>query len=304
MRRLGYGLGVLLAVLGATSLYAQAPTGTIRGVVSNGSTKAPISGVTITFGSRATVTKADGHYSISGVPAGSDSLRARMIGFAPTAQLVTLAAGETVDVDLLLVERAVNLSEMVVVGYGEQAAGNITGAVTSVTAEEFNTGRIVSPTELIQNKAAGVQVVENNEPGGSTTIRIRGSTSVNASSEPLIVMDGVPLGTGSGSGISAGRDPLNFLNSEDIETITVLRDASAAAIYGANAANGVVIITDEEGPRCAEVRVQRHGILLGGHQASHNAERLPVPGGGNAVRADQGGPARQREHQLVRPGGS
>ncbi len=247
MRRLGYGLGVLLAVLGATPLHSQTTTGTIHGVVSNGSTKAPLAGVTITFGSRATVSKVDGQYTLRGVAPGTDSLRARMIGFAPTAQQVTVAAGENVQVDLLMVEKAVNLSEMVVVGYGEQAAGNITGAVTSVTAEEFNTGRIISPTELIQNKAAGVQVVENNEPGGGTTIRVRGATSINASSEPLIVVDGVPLGTGAGGGISAGRDPLNFLNSEDIETITVLRDASAAAIYGANAANGVVLITTKKG---------------------------------------------------------
>ncbi|NNG17506.1 MAG: SusC/RagA family TonB-linked outer membrane protein, partial [Gemmatimonadales bacterium] len=89
--------------------------------------------------------------------------------------------------------------------------------------------------------------VENNEPGGSTSIRIRGATSINASSDPLFVIDGVPVGTGSGSGISVGRDPLNFLNSDDIESMTVLRDASAAAIYGANAANGVVIITTKTG---------------------------------------------------------
>ncbi len=247
MRRLGYGLGVLLAVLGATPLHSQTTTGTIHGVVSNGSTKAPLAGVTITFGSRTTVSKVDGQYTLRGVAPGTDSIQARMIGFAPTAQQVTVAAGENVEVNLLMVEKAVNLSEMVVVGYGEQAAGNITGAVTSVTAEEFNTGRIISPTELIQNKAAGVQVVENNEPGGGTTIRVRGATSINASSEPLIVVDGVPLGTGAGGGISAGRDPLNFLNSEDIETITVLRDASAAAIYGANAANGVVLITTKKG---------------------------------------------------------
>jgi len=142
----------------------------------------------------------------------------------------------------------------VAIGYGQQQAGNIIGAVTNVTSETFNTGRIVTPTELIQSKAAGVQVVENNEPGGGTTIRIRGATSVTASSDPLIVVDGMPLGTGSGGGIAGGRDPLNFLNADDIESIAVLRDASAAAIYGANAANGVVLITTKsakggEGPR-------------------------------------------------------
>ena len=88
-----------------------------------------------------------------------------------------------------------------------------------------------------------MQVVDNNEPGGGITIRIRGATSVNASSDPLYVIDGMPVGTGAGGGLSAGRDPLNFLNPNDIESITVLKDASAAAIYGANAANGVVLIT-------------------------------------------------------------
>src|SRR6266702_4251259 len=123
-----------------------------------------------------------------------------------------------------------------------RVAGNITGAVTAVGDSQFNTGRVISPQMLIQNKVAGVQVVDNNDPGGGLSIRIRGATSVNASSEPLYVVDGVPLGNGAGGGLSAGRDPLNYLNPNDIESVTVLRDASAAAIYGSNAANGVVLI--------------------------------------------------------------
>ena len=121
---------------------------------------------------------------------------------------------------------------------------------SSLSTEDFNTGRIVSPAELIQSKVAGVQVVDNNEPGGGRSIRIRGTTSINASSEPLHVIDGVPVGGGAGGGgLSAGRDPLNFLNSDDIENITVLRDASAAAIYGANGASGVILITTKAGRR-------------------------------------------------------
>ncbi|HEU5219891.1 MAG TPA: SusC/RagA family TonB-linked outer membrane protein, partial [Gemmatimonadales bacterium] len=127
--------------------------------------------------------------------------------------------------------------------------GNITGAVTQVAAADFNTGRIVSPEELIRGKVPGVQVSDNNEPGGGVSIRIRGATSINASSEPLYVIDGVPVGGGAGGGLSAGRNPLNFLNPNDIESVTVLRDASAAAIYGANAANGVVLITTKGGHR-------------------------------------------------------
>jgi TonB-dependent SusC/RagA subfamily outer membrane receptor len=131
---------------------------------------------------------------------------------------------------------------MVSIGYGQQSAGNIVGAVSTVGTDQFNTGRIISPQALITGKVAGVQVVDNNEPGGGLSIRIRGATSVNASSEPLYVVDGMPLS----NNLSAGRDPLNFLNPNDIETMTVLKDASAAAIYGANAANGVVIITTKK----------------------------------------------------------
>jgi iron complex outermembrane receptor protein len=221
------------------------PTGAIRGHVTAEASQRPLQGALITVGGRTAVTQEDGSYRIIGIPAGTDTLRARMIGYAPLAQLVTVTGDQTLDVNLVLTPRAVNLAEVVAVGYGDQVAGNITGAVTNVTSGEFNTGRVVTPSELIQNKVAGVQVVESNEPGGGTSIRIRGATSTTASSDPLIVVDGVPLA--SGGGISTGRDPLNFINSDDIESMTVLRDASAASIYGTNAANGVVLITTKRG---------------------------------------------------------
>jgi iron complex outermembrane receptor protein len=141
---------------------------------------------------------------------------------------------------------AVSLAEVVSTGYGTQRAGSVTGAVTKVSAEEFNTGRIVSPEQLIESKVAGVQVIDNNEPGGGMSIRIRGATSINASSDPLYVVDGLPIGTGGGISTS-GRDPLNFLNPNDIENITVLKGGEAASIYGANAANGVVLIQTKAG---------------------------------------------------------
>ncbi len=249
MKALGYGIGVLLAAVWVAPLVAQEPTGTILGHITDQSSQKPLQGATVSIGNRTASTRPDGSYLISGIPAGTDTLRARMIGYAPLTQEVTVAPGQTQVVDLALTAQAVNLSEMVVIGYGEQQAGNITGAVTNVTPEQFNTGRIITPTELIQSKVAGVQVVESNEPGGSTTIRVRGPTSPGASNEPLIVVDGVPLGGGSntGSGITAGRDPLNFINPQDIASITVLRDASAAAIYGTNAANGVILITTKRG---------------------------------------------------------
>jgi iron complex outermembrane receptor protein len=251
----------LLAVLGTTSLGAQVATGTVRGRVTDAGTRQPVSGVHLALGTRSVVSQMDGSYILAGVPAGSDSLRARMIGYAPMAQLVTVAGGDTVTVDFAITAQAIALSELVVVGYGAQTAGTITGAVKQITSSEFNTGRIITPQQLIQGKVAGVQVVDNNEPGGGLSIRIRGATSVNASSDPLYVVDGMPAGTGAGGGLSAGRDPLNFLNPDDIESITVLKDASAAAIYGANAANGVVLITTKSGRGATRPRIEYSGSV-------------------------------------------
>lgn len=262
MSRLRYGMGMLLGALWIMPLGAQDNTGAIRGRVTDASTEAPIQGATVSFGTRTVATRPDGSYSLTGLPTGPGTLRVRMIGYDQASQPATVEAGVVSEVNVSLAARAVELAEMVAIGYGEQSAGNITGAVTAVTPDEFNTGRIVSPTELIQSKAAGVQVVESNEPGGGTTIRIRGATSINASSEPLFVVDGVPIGgSGAGSGLSGGRDPLNFLNSGDIESIVVLRDASAAAIYGANAANGVVIITTKKGRAGDGPRVEYSGSV-------------------------------------------
>jgi len=263
-----YFLGALLAVTWVAPLRTQAQTGTIRGRITSGDGGLPLSGVTVSFGPKSTQSRQDGQYVLSGLSAGSDTLKARLIGFSAAVRAVRVASGQTVDADLALAPSAVNLSEIVVTGYGEQRAGNITGAVTQVSAEDFNPGRIISPEELIRSKVPGVQVVDNNEPGGGFSIRIRGPTSINASSEPLIVIDGVPIGTGTGGGLSAGRNPLNFLNPNDIASITVLRDASAAAIYGANAANGVLLITTKNGRRGTQVEYT-------GTMSSSSVTRLP-----------------------------
>ncbi len=242
-------IGALPAVLWMAPLRAQELTGTVRGRVIDEASQQTLSGVTVTVGSRSALTQSDGRYLITGVPAGTHDLRTRMIGYALATQPVTVEAGQTVVVDLSMAAQAVSLSEIVVTGYGQQSAGNITGAVTQLSSAKFNTGRIISPEQLIQSKVAGVQVVDNNEPGGGVSLRIRGTTSINASSEPLYVIDGLPVGGGAGGGLSAGRNPLNSLNPDDIESISVLRDASAAAIYGANAANGVVLIQTKDGRR-------------------------------------------------------
>jgi iron complex outermembrane receptor protein len=257
MRVLPYGIGLFLATLWIAPLRAQDATGTIRGRVTDDASQSPLRGALVRVGNQSTQTREDGGYLLTEVPAGTDSLRVTMIGYAPVAQLVTVSAGQTINVDVGLAPQAVNLAELVVVGYGEQRQGNVTGALTNVTSEEFNKGRVVTPTELIQNKVAGVQVVENTEPGGRTSIRIRGGTSTTASNDPLFVIDGQPVS----SEVNTGRDPLNFLNPDDIASMTVLRDAGAAAIYGTNAANGVVLITTKRGQAGQPMKLEYTGSV-------------------------------------------
>jgi iron complex outermembrane receptor protein len=236
---------LVVLLLGATQ--AQAQTGTVVGRVIDRATQQPLSGVQVSIGNRGALSQSGGNYIIVGVPTGAQTVRARMIGFAEASETITISAGQTGTVDFELTVEAVGLSEIVVTAYGQQRAGNITGSVKQVTPGEFNKGRIVSPEELLTAKVPGVQIIDNNEPGGGTSVRIRGATSINASSDPLYVIDGMPMGTGAGGGLSAGRNPLNFLNPNEIESITVLKDASSAAMYGSNAANGVILIKTKSG---------------------------------------------------------
>lgn len=249
LQQLGFVLSALM--LCVAPAHAQG-SGTVQGRVTDKGTQQPLVGATITVGRRTVLTQTDGRYTMS-LPAGTYTVAARTIGYAPGSQSVTVTDGQTVTADFALTAQAINLAKIVVTGYGQQRAGDVTGAVTQVTPAEFNPGRIISPQSLITSKVAGVQVVDNNEPGGGISIRIRGATSVNASSEPLYVVDGMPLASGAGSGLSDGRDALNFINPNDIASITVLKGASAAAIYGANAANGVVLITTKGGQQTTQL---------------------------------------------------
>ena len=143
------------------------------------------------------------------------------------------------------------LDEVIVIAYGTTTAKDATGSVVAVTSTDFNRGIIISPEQLIQGKAAGVQITETSgEPGAGIEIRIRGSNSVRSNNNPLFVVDGVPLDGGATSSFESSRpprNPLNFLNPSDIESISVLKDASSTAIYGSRGANGVVIITTKSG---------------------------------------------------------
>jgi iron complex outermembrane receptor protein len=229
---------------------AQAQTGNVAGRVFDASNMRPLEGVQVEVAGRGGISGADGRFLITNIPVGPQTVRATIIGYATSETTVTVTAGQTTVLDFQLTLEALSLEGIVVTGYGQQEARDLTGVIEAVQAEEFNTGPVVAPEELIQGKVAGVQVITPGFRGG-VNIRIRGGTSINASNEPLFVIDGVPVAVG--GGLSAGSNPLSFLNPDDIETITVLKDASAAAIYGSRGANGVILIETKGGRAGAEM---------------------------------------------------
>ena len=223
---------------------------TVSGVVSDAEGPIPGVNVLVRGTSDGTVTDFDGNYTIDNVPA-DGTLLFSFVGFA--TQQIDVNGRTTIDVTLS--QDAAALEEVVVIGYGSTTVKDATGSVSSVTSEEFNNGVIVSPEQLIQGKTAGVNIQQTSgEPGAGISINIRGTKSVRANNNPLFVVDGVPLSgdntspTGdTGNGQTSARNPLNFLNPNDIESISILKDASATAIYGSRGANGVVIITTKKG---------------------------------------------------------
>ncbi|MFW5760637.1 MAG: SusC/RagA family TonB-linked outer membrane protein [Cyclobacteriaceae bacterium] len=245
---------VFTGTLGVLSAQAQSVSGT----VTDAEDGSAIPGVNIFVkgSSTGTVTDIEGGYQIE---AGEeDVLVFSFVGY--TTEEIEVGNQSVIDVGLE--PDITELTEVVVVGYGQQQKKDVTGVVEKVDAKEFNQGPIVSPDQLISGKVAGVQITPNSgEPGGQASIRIRGGTSINASNEPLFVIDGVPIQNDpfSPGGFSTGRNPLNFLNPDDIESMTVLKDASAAAIYGARAANGVIIITTKRASKNQEGRLSYSG---------------------------------------------
>jgi TonB-linked SusC/RagA family outer membrane protein len=233
--------GALTGVLLLAGSVGAQTTGTVAGRVFDSSTQQPIVGATVSVADRGGLTNTTGQFVITGVPAGTHRVRVQQIGYAEFTREVTVTAGETVTLDIAMESEAIGLGELVVTSsYTRQEERDLTGVIETLSPEEFNAGLTISPERLIQGKVAGVEIYDSGEPGGGVAIRVRGGTSINASNEPLFVVDGVPLAVG--GGISAGRNPLNFLNANDISSMTVLKDASATAIYGSRGANGVVLI--------------------------------------------------------------
>ncbi|HEX8359054.1 MAG TPA: TonB-dependent receptor [Longimicrobium sp.] len=243
---------------------AAQPGGRITGRVTEGGQAArPLSGAAVTVvGTQVrTVTAPDGTFTLANVPAGSQRVRATRVGYAQQEQAVRVAAGETATVDFTLTAEAVQLEAVVAVGYGTQRRRDLTGAVSSVNTAAIENKPITSVDQMLEGTAPGVQVsTASSAPGGGISVRIRGGTSVSegVSNEPLYVIDGFPievdyaadnnrLGGGRVAGITVPTNPLTSLNPRDIESIEVLKDASATAIYGSRAANGVVLITTRRG---------------------------------------------------------
>ncbi|MGV6846288.1 MAG: SusC/RagA family TonB-linked outer membrane protein [Lutibacter sp.] len=215
---------------------------TIKGTVTEatGGTSLPGVGILIKGTTTGTSTDFDGNYSLEKVKKG-DVLVFSFLGYKN--QEITVGDQTTINVALL--ESTQSLNEVVVIGYGVTTVKDATGSVTSVKTKELNKGNIVSPDQMLTGKLAGVQVTSGGgAPGSGSTIRIRGGASLNATNDPLIIIDGVPVDN---NGISGMRNPLNTINPNDIESYTVLKDASATAIYGSRASNGVIIITTKKG---------------------------------------------------------
>lgn len=214
----------------------------VTGKVTDSKDGTPVQGVTVAVkGTQVgTQTGADGSYRLT-APAGA-TLVFSSVGF--TTQEV--AAGSN-SVDIQFESIGQQLNEVVVVGYGTARKKDLTGSMTAISSKDFLKGAITTPEQLILGKVAGVNITSNGgAPGAGSTIRIRGGSSLSASNDPLIIIDGVQL---SGGGISGSANALALINPNDIETFTILKDASAAAIYGSRASNGVIIITTKKGRR-------------------------------------------------------
>ncbi len=221
----GFLAFLLLAVMSFSNvLYAQQKT--IQGKITDtGNNPLPGVSVAVKGATIGTVTDVDGMYSLD-VPDNAVSLMYSYIGMK--TQEITIGTQTTINV--VLEEDLVGLDEVVVIGYGTRIKEEITGSVSTVSADQLQTSNAVSLMNRVQGQVSGVTVMQSDRPGGDATIRIRGVGTIN-DANPLYVIDGVPVGPG------------NNINPDDVESISILKDASSSAIYGTRGANGVVLIT-------------------------------------------------------------
>ncbi|GAC1597349.1 MAG: TonB-dependent receptor [Ginsengibacter sp.] len=250
LRKLTTKLASLLVLFFLLIQTGFAQTKTISGKVTDAN-GVGVAGVTVSVkGSKvSTQTDNNGLYKINAAP--NATLMFSSIGYG--SKSIALSGKDAMDVSL--VTQASNLTDVVVVGYGTRKIKDATGSVAAITPKDFNKGVISTPEQLFQGRTPGVVVTPSSgEPGAASTINIRGTSSIRGNNDPLYVVDGVPLDGGGTSGSNSGiegsttpKNPLLFLNPNDIESISILKDASSAAIYGSRGANGVIIITTKGG---------------------------------------------------------
>jgi len=245
-------LFAFLLFLGFTSL-ALAQTG-VKGNITDASGKPLYNASVLVEGQgKGAVSNEKGDYEITGLKAGTYKLIYKFMGFNPQTDEVTIVANQMVTNDFQFASKVQETGDIVVIGYGTQRTKDLTGSATVINEKNFVQGSLASPEQLVMGKVAGLKVTSNDgAPGSGSTLRLRGGTSINASNDPLIVVDGVPLDNG---GIAGAANPLSLINPNDIASFVVLKDASATAIYGSRAANGVILITTKRGSAGNNVKV-------------------------------------------------
>ncbi|HEY4206060.1 MAG TPA: SusC/RagA family TonB-linked outer membrane protein, partial [Puia sp.] len=236
---------LLIVFLGCPAL---AQKRTVTGTVTDTRDGSPLPGVSVLprGGKIGVTTGADGSFHIA-VDPGTRALIFSFVGYG--SREISIGEGQ---LRVTLTSNNASLNEIVVIGYGTARKKDLTGAVSIVNEKDFQKGSFTTPEQMIAGKVAGVSIISNGgQPGAGSTIRIRGGSSLNASNDPLVVIDGVPMDNDIApfqkSVIAGAGNPLSFVNPNDIESFTVLKDASSAAIYGTRAANGVILITTKRG---------------------------------------------------------
>lgn len=255
MRIIRKNLNVLILMLSLLlGNIAMAQQTVLTGKVTDSSSGEALPGVSIVVKgtTNGTITNMDGIFNLSSKK--GDILQFSFVGYKTQEVVVQ----DQKKLNIALVEDNAELQEVVVIGYGTVKKSDATGAVATVSSKDFNKGGVSSPQDLIMGKSAGTVITTSGgDPGAGATIRIRGGSSMSASNDPLIIIDGFPV---SNSGISGLANPLSTINPNDIETFTVLKDASATAIYGSRASNGVILITTKKG-NAGKTKVEYNGTM-------------------------------------------
>lgn len=257
MGNINYTKLLMLGMLAGMFFIAAIPINAqqISGTVTDASTDETLPGVNVFLAvtQTGTASDAEGNYQITGIEPGTYTLVASFVGYERYETTITLTSGEQLTQNIQMTQGTFMGEDLVVVGYGTQQRSAVTGAVSSISGEDLNDVPVTSIDQGLTGQSAGVVVSSGGtKPGDGASIRIRGNRSINASNEPLYVVDGVPISGG-----------IRDINPQDIESIEVLKDASATAIYGARGSNGVIIVTNQSRLRRRDLsRIQRIYRLL------------------------------------------